>query len=153
MAVRKTTPARQRPQRSPAMSTTTATTGFEQLFASNEKMFAAYGDLAGHGKANMEAMMAAAQVSAKGASDAVALLSGAAKSSFDRSFELAKNLSSVTSVQQAVELQADFAKTGVETALKNVGELTGIMTGTAKDALRPITERISTVMANSTTTA
>jgi phasin family protein len=135
------------------MSTTTATTGFEQLFAGNEKMFAAFGDLAGQGKANMEALMASAQVSAKGASDMVALMSGAAKASFDRSFELAKNLSTVTSVQQAVELQADFAKTGVESALKNVGELTGIMTGTAKDALRPITDRVGAVMANSTTTA
>lgn len=132
---------------------TTTTPGFEQMFAGSEKLLSMFGDLAGQGKANLEALTASAQVAAKGNADALALMAGSARASFERGFDLARSLAGATSVQQLVELQADFARTGVETALKDVGDLTGIVTTTTKETLRPITDRVSAVMAGTAAAA
>jgi phasin family protein len=119
----------------------------ETLFAGTEKMTAMFGDLAGTTKANLEAFMASAQVATKGSSDAAALVAASTKAAFERTFELTKAATTAGSVQALVELQAEYAKTSVETALKDMNELTSIMTTTAKDAIKPLSDRASAAMA------
>lgn len=104
-------------------------------------------DMAAHGRANLEAVTTSAQVTLKGTSDVLALMAGSTRAGIERTLELTKALAGAGSLQAAVELQAEFARTGMEAFMKDAGELATLASTTAKDSVKPLTERAAAVMA------
>lgn len=92
---------------------------------------------------NMEALAASAANVTKGMEALNARAAAFSKSSLEQSMEAARALTSVKSVHEAIELQADFARSTFETYVQEVNAVTGLMANLMKDSFRPINERTS----------
>ncbi len=118
-----------------------------QAFKDNvEKSLAGLNDLNAHSKKNLEAMVASATAATKGAETLGAQAMSFSKTSFERNVEAAKALSSVRSLQEAVELQTAFAKSAMETYMAELNRATETVSATVKDSLRPLNERATAMM-------
>jgi phasin family protein len=111
-----------------------------------EKTLAAIGEVNAHSKKNLEALIASATATAKGAESLGARAAAYSKSTFDSQVSAAKALAGAKSVQEAIELQTAFAKTALETYVAEVGKMTEAFTATVKDAVSPLSARVTDVV-------
>lgn len=111
-----------------------------------EKSLAAMNEMNAHSKQNLEAMVAAATASAKGAEALGAQAMAFSKTLFDHQVSAAKSLASAKSVQDVVELQTAFAKTALETYMAGFGQMTETVSASVKESMKPLNERVTAVV-------
>jgi phasin family protein len=116
---------------------------FSQGYA---KLTALVGDSATHQKANFDAFVEAATTSSKGVESIATIMAASMKAGFERTSGVAKSLMTVKSLQEAVELQADYAKASVAAYIEDLNAMTDVMTETAKTAVKPLSERASAMV-------
>lgn len=118
-------------------------TAFKEGF---ERSAAALGEFSEYGKGNLDAVIASFTAATQGAeiinSNAVAFT----KKSVEDGVEAAKSLASVKSVQEAIELQTDYAKSALDSYLAEVTKTADLFAATLKDAWKPLNDRAAAAM-------
>lgn len=108
-----------------------------------EKSLAAMNELNAHSKKNMEAIVASATASAKGAEALGAQAMAFSKAVFDTQVSAAKSLAGAKSVQEVVELQTSFAKTALETYMAEFAKMSDTVSASVKESMKPLNERVT----------
>ena len=108
-----------------------------------EKSLAAMNDMNAHSKKNLEAIVASATASAKGAEAMGAQAMAFSKTMFDAQVSAAKSLSGAKSLQEVVELQNAFAKSALETYMSEFGKMSETFSASMKESMKPIHERVT----------
>lgn len=111
-----------------------------------EKGLAAMNEMNSYSKKNMEAMVASATASAKGAEALGAQAMAFSKAVFDTQVSAAKSLAGAKSVQEVVELQTAFAKTALETYMSQFGAMSETVSSSVKESMKPLNERVTAVV-------
>ena len=115
----------------------------EAFQAGYEKLQASFGEAFVHSKANLEALTASAKIAAEGVKQASEVSIAYLQSSATLATETAKSLGGVKSLQEAVEIQADYAKSAMSTYFAEFTKVSDIMLGAMKESVKPISERTS----------
>ena len=123
-----------------------AETGNQAFKESVEKSLAAFADMNSHSKRNMEAMVASVTAATKGAETLGAQVSAYAKKAAEDQIAAAKSLTTAKSLQEAVELQTSYAKSFLDSYLAEMNRWSDTVSGSVKESLRPINERVSAVV-------
>jgi phasin family protein len=111
-----------------------------------EKSIAAFYELNAYSKKNLEAMVASMTAAAKGAEAVGARAIAFSKRSVEDQIAASKALAGAKSVQEVVELQTTFAKTAFEALVAEASEMAGAVSGSVKDAMSPINERVTAMV-------
>ena len=99
-------------------------------------------------KRNLEAMVASIGAATRGAEALGAQAMSYGKSSMEQGAEAARALTAVKSVQEAVELQTNYARTALETYLSEMNRMSETVAASVKDSLAPLNERATAAMEN-----
>jgi phasin family protein len=111
-----------------------------------EKTLAALNEMNSHSKQNLEAIVASATASAKGAEALGAQAMAFSKAVFDTQVSAAKSLAGAKSVQEVVELQTAFAKSALETYMAEFGKMSETVSSSVKESMKPLNERVTAVV-------
>ena len=138
-----TTTAKAQTAQFKAQAETAQAAGAKVLREGMEKTTASLAELSAHSKSNLEALTASATAAQKGAEALSAQALSYGKTSWEHSVAAAQSISQARSVQELIELQTNFAKSAMETYLAEVTKMTETLTGSVKDSLKPINERVT----------
>lgn len=108
-----------------------------------EKTMAAINEANSHSKKNLEAVVASVTAAAKGAETVGAQAMAFSKKAFDEQVAAARSLAGAKSVQEVVELQTTLARSFLESYMAEVGKLTETVSGSVKDSMKPLNERVT----------
>ena len=97
-------------------------------------------------KRNLEAVVASIGAATRGAEALGAQAMSYGKSSMEQTAEAARALTAARSVQEAVELQTNFARTALETYLAEMNRMSETVAASVKDSLQPLNERATAAM-------
>ena len=111
-----------------------------------EKSLAAMNETNSYSKKNLEAVVASATASAKGAEALGAQAMAFSKAIFDSNVTAAKSLAGAKSVQEVVELQTAFAKSALETYMAEFGKMSDTVSSSVKESMKPLNERVTAVV-------
>ncbi len=111
-----------------------------------EKMTESFGDIGEISKANAEAAIEAAQISAKGMENVSQEAAAYSKEMFDKSVEAAKALTTAKSPQEFIESQTEFTRSVFESQMAQFAKMTELMTGVTKQAAEPLAQRYTAMV-------
>jgi len=115
----------------------------EKMKEGVEKAMKTAEQFAAFGQGNMEAFVKSGQIWAAGIQDLQKKFAATAQLSFEEAVSTMKALTTVKSVKDAVELQANYARTAMERTIAESGKLTDFTFKLTEQALAPITARVS----------
>jgi phasin family protein len=120
-----------------------------------DKGMAAMSEMTAFGRENMEAWAASAAAAQRGAETISARAVAFTKSTLENHMAATKSLMTSKSVQEFVERQTEYAQTSFQAYVKELNSMSDLFAGVAKDALKPINERMTAVghLIQTTTTA
>ena len=111
-----------------------------------ERSLSTLGQLNDVSKRNLEAMASSISAATRGAEALGAQAMSYGKSSMEQSAEAARALTAAKSVQEAVELQTNYARTALETYLAEMNRMSETVAASVKDSLAPLNERATAAM-------
>jgi phasin family protein len=118
-----------------------------QTFKDNvEKSLAAFADMNAHSKRNLEALVASVTAATKGAESLGAQAMAYSKKAAEDHIAATKTLTGAKSLQEAVELQTTYAKSFLDSYLSELNRWSDTVSGSMRESLRPINERVSAVV-------
>jgi phasin family protein len=124
-----------------------ATAGFAETQAKvkegMDKAMKTAEELVTFSQGNLEALVKSGQIWASGMQDLGKQFAANAQASFDETMATFKALSSVKSLKDAFDLQANLARTAMEKTLAESGRLTDASMKLTEQTLAPITARVS----------
>lgn len=123
-----------------------AETGNQAFKESVEKSLSAMADLNAHSKRNLEAIVASVTAATKGAEALGAQVSAYSKKAAEDHIAATKTLTGAKSLQEAVEFQTSYAKSFLDAYLAEMNRWSDTVSGSVKESLRPINERVSAVV-------
>ena len=97
-------------------------------------------------KRNLEALTDSFNAASQGAQALGAQAVAYSKKAFEDQVGAAKSLAAAKTVQEAMDIQADFAKTAIDGYLAEMNRWTDTMAATAKSSFKPINDRVSAVV-------
>ena len=106
-----------------------------------EKSLAGLNEMNAQSKQNLEALVASATATAKGAESLNAQAMAYGKTAVEKHVEAVKAMSSARSVQEVIELQTTYAKSAMETYLAEMNRASETFSTMMKTAFRPLNER------------
>jgi phasin family protein len=118
-----------------------ATAGAKAFKDGVEKSLAGLNDLNAQSKQNLEAFVASATATAKGAESLNAQAMAYGKTAVEKHVEAVKAISSARSIQEVIELQSTYAKSAIETYITELNRASETFSATVKTAFRPLNER------------
>jgi phasin family protein len=129
-----------------------ATQAFDMALAGQDKVrenmdrtMAAMSEMGSFGKENMEAWIASATAASKGVEALSARAVAYSKQAMEQHMAATKAIMTSKSVQEMVERQAEYARSAFDGYLAEMNEMSDLMSGLTKEAIRPINERITAV--------
>lgn len=102
---------------------------------------AKFGDVAEHGKQNLEAYVASMTAAQAGAEKLTARAVAYSKAAAETQAEVAKSLMASKSPQEFFEKQAAFTKTFFDSYVAEMKAFQGLFAGIAQDVAKPISDR------------
>ena len=108
-----------------------------------EKITASLGEASKASQANYEAFTTSAKILAEGTKEAATVTAAYTKTAFEAATTAAKTLTSAKSLQEIVEIQADYSKSAIANWMSEVNKITELLSATYKDAAKPVSERAS----------
>ncbi|MDH4384095.1 MAG: TIGR01841 family phasin [Caulobacter sp.] len=108
-----------------------------------EKSLAGLNEMNAHSKKNLEAVVASVTAATKGAESLGALAMSYSKKAMEDQVSAAKALAGAKSVQEAVELQASWAKSALELYMAEMGKMGETVAAAVKDSMKPLNERVT----------
>ena len=132
-------------------ATKDATQAFETIAADTqkaaqeqfEKLSGSFEKLAVFSQDNVDAVVKSSEIAAKAVEGLGAEVSAFSKKSFDDGVAAAKELTEAKNVTELFEKQAEFAKSAVETFMKQSTKMNEMFAATAKDVAKPLNARVS----------
>lgn len=127
------------------------TQGYEQVYAStkeqmdkvNEFAFKNYDELADFNKETIEAMIASSNVVAKGVEDFGQEIASYAQKAAEKNIETAKKMFAVKNVQDAMDLQAEWAKTAFDSFMSESAKLQDMSMQVSTKAAEPLSKQVN----------
>ena len=95
------------------------------------------------GQGNLEALLKSGQIWASGMQDLSKQVAASAQASFDETMATFKAMTSVKSLKDAMDLQANLARATMEKTLAESGRLTDASFKLTEQAIAPITARVT----------
>jgi phasin family protein len=95
------------------------------------------------GQGNLEALLKSGQIWAAGVQDLSKLVAATAQASFDETVSTFKAMTTVKSLKDAMDLQANLARSTMEKTLAESGKLTDASFKLAEQTIAPITARVT----------
>ena len=123
-----------------------AATGNQAFKESVEKSLSAFADINSHSKRNLEAVVASVTAATKGAESLGAQVTAYSKKAAEDHIAATKTLTGAKSLQEAVEFQTAYAKSFLDAYLAEMNRWSDTVSGSMKESLRPINERVSAVV-------
>ena len=124
-----------------------ATAGFEktqaEVKANMEKAMRTAEEMLTFGQGNVEAVMRSGRIWAEGVQDLSKTFVATAQAQFDQAMSTFKALAGVKSLKEAIDLQANLARSSMETAMTETTRLTDASMKLAEQASAPITQRMT----------
>jgi phasin family protein len=124
-----------------------ATAGFAEtqakVKAGMEKAMKTAEEMVAFGQGNVEALVKSGQIWATGMQDLGKQMAANAQASFEETMATFKAFSSVKSLKDAFDLQANLARSTMEKTLAESGKLTDASMKLTEQTLAPITARMS----------
>jgi phasin family protein len=124
-----------------------AVAGFEKTQAemktNMEKAMKTAEEFMSFGQGNVEAVLKSGQIWAEGVQEFGRTFAATAQAQLEQTMNTWKALAGVKSLKEAVELQANLARSSVETAVAESGKLTDASMKLAEQAFAPITARVT----------
>jgi phasin family protein len=111
-----------------------------------EKAMKTAEELVAFGQGNMEAMLKSGQIWAAGVQDISKQVAASAQASMDETLSTFRALTSVKSLKDAMDLQANLARSTLEKALTESGKLTDASFKLTEQTLAPLTARMTLAM-------
>lgn len=103
-----------------------------------ERSVALMGEMGEFSKANMAAVAESAQVAGKAAEQIGTRAASYTKEAVEHAMEVGRSVSTAKSVKEAIEIQADFAKTSFDRYLEEMNAWTGLMASSMKSCIEPL---------------
>jgi phasin family protein len=119
--------------------------GQNQVRENIDRSMAAMAEAGAFGKENVEALVASATVAAKGFETLSSRAVAYTKSALENHVAATKSIMTSKSVQEAMEKQAEYARSAFDTYLSEMNSVAELWAGVAKDAVKPLNERASAV--------
>ena len=95
------------------------------------------------GQGNVEALVKSSQILATGMQDLSKLMAASAQATIDEAMSAFRAMTSVRSLKDAADLQANLARSAVEKALTQSGQVAETSFKVAEQAFAPISSRLS----------
>ena len=95
------------------------------------------------GQGNLEAMVKSSQIVAAGLQDLGKQMAANAQAAVDESMSTFRALAGIRSMKDAIEMQANFARTSVEKVMSQTGHFTEASFKLAGQAYEPIAHRMT----------
>ena len=124
---------------------TASAAGAEAIRENIDRNLAALSEASAFGKENLEALIASATATQKGFETLSARYVAFSKQALENHVAATKALLTSKSVQEFVEKQSAYAKSSFDAYVTEVTETAELASGFAKEALKPINERVSAV--------
>jgi hypothetical protein len=115
----------------------------DQMAKASGTVFKGYGEFAALGKANMDAMIEAQTILAQGVQDLGKEVMGFTQASVQNNVEVAKRLFGCTTVSEAVDVQATWARGNLDSFLAESSKLGNMSMTVASKAMEPVQSRVS----------
>lgn len=120
------------------------TTASSQAFKDAvDKSLTALNEMNSQSKANLEAVVASVTAATKGAETLGAQAISFSKKSLEDHMAAAKSLTSARSVQEAVELQTNWAKATMEAYIAQLNSASETVASSVKETLTPLNARVT----------
>lgn len=111
-----------------------------------EKVTAGLNEASTQNQANLDAVVKSSQIFGKGMGEVAALASQYTKAAFERGVEAAKTIGATKSLQDLVEIQAEYAKTSVSSFLADFNKIAEVVANTGTEAAKPVSTRTTEIM-------
>jgi phasin family protein len=111
-----------------------------------EKSLTALAEMNTHSKKNLEAVVASVTAATKGAETLGARAMAYSKKAMEDRVAAAKTLAAAKSVQEAIELQANFARSAFEAYVAEVTKMSEAVAASMKETVAPINERVTALV-------
>jgi phasin family protein len=115
----------------------------EKVKVGMEKAMKTAEELVAFSQGNVEALVKSGQVWAAGVQDISKQVAATAQASFEETMSTFKAFSSVKSLKDVFEMQANFARATMEKTLAESGRLTDASMKLTEQAMAPLTARVS----------
>lgn len=115
----------------------------EALKEGFEKSLGAMSEFSAFQKDSVEAVIASATSTSKAFEELNALAVGYAKKSMEDSMSVAKSLASAKSVQEVIEIHADYTKSSLEAYLAEMNKVSDHVSAMMKDSMKPLNDRFA----------
>ncbi|HYC03179.1 MAG TPA: phasin family protein [Azospirillaceae bacterium] len=115
----------------------------EQVEKVSKQAFQTYDELTAFNKGTVEAVVASSQILAKGFETVSKTWVAFAQSSMEQSVSAAKALMTVKTLREAMDLQAEFARTSFDTLVAETTKVSELSVKVANEAIEPISARVN----------
>lgn len=122
-----------------------AAQGQTQVRENIDRSMAAMAEVGAFSKENMEAFVASATATTKGFEALSARAVAFSKAAVENHMAATKAIMSSKSVQEAMERQAEYARSSFDTYVAEMNKVTELLSGMTRDAAKPLTERATAV--------
>ncbi|MGE3303831.1 MAG: phasin family protein [Hyphomonadaceae bacterium] len=110
-----------------------------------ERAMTAAAEMNAFGKENFEAWVASTAATTKGMEAISARAVAFSKQALENHVAATKSLMTAKSVQEVIERQTEYARSAFDGYVAELTKMSDLMAGYAKDALKPLNERVSAV--------
>ena len=110
-----------------------------------ERAIAAATEMNSFGKENLDAWIASSTAATKGLEAISARAMAYSKQALEAHMTAAKSIMTAKSVQELVEKQSEYAKSAFEGYVAEINSMSNLVSGFAKESLKPINERVTAV--------
>jgi phasin family protein len=108
-----------------------------------EKMMKTASELVSFNQGNLEAFVKSGQIWAAGIQDLTKQVAANSQAQWDEALNAMKALAGVKSLREALDVQANLARSALEKALQEAGRLTDVSFKLAEQTVAPLTARAS----------
>jgi phasin family protein len=120
-----------------------AANGVQNVRENVERAMAAASEMNSFGKENFEAFVASSTAATKGLEVLSARAVAYSKTALEAHMSAAQSIMTAKSVQELVEKQTEYARSAFDGYVAEINSLSDLMAGLAKDAMKPINERVT----------
>ena len=110
----------------------------ETMKKSYERSMEMMGEVGELQKKNMEAFAESTRITTKGIEELSTRAASYSRDAFEKGVEAARSMSSAQSVQEAMEMQANFTKSAFESYLGEMNAMTGMFASLVREASAPL---------------
>jgi phasin family protein len=122
------------------------TAGDKAFKTSVDKSLAAFGEINGQSKKNLEAVVASATAAARGVETLGSRAIAYSRKSMEEQVAAAKTIAGAKSFQEVLELQTAFAKSAFEGYVAEVTRMSETLAASVKESMSPLNERVTAMV-------